>query len=542
MITPDIDGVRILDELGRGGFSVVYRAEQAGFSRTVAAKVLSLDPTDSLLVDTFMAEARNIGELAARPDVVTVYETGLDSVGRPYLLLQYLPGGSLADRLTSDGPLPVPDVLDIAATVTGVLVAAHDQGILHCDLKPANVLFDANGRPVLADFGIARATAAADSSRSMAFLTPDHAAPELWEGKPPSVSTDLYALGSMLHQLLVGRAPFQDPTGARLPPLQVMRRVLAEPAPTIVRPDVPPPLAQLIQRMLSKDPDGRPASAAAVLEELRSIGAEFDPGSARPGSEVNTAPAARVFHHRAPADPDDDRTRRRVRLGEAISGTDQGTAPDLLAGAPPAQVSNPLAAASSAQSSDVVVEPIGPGEAPAGFGGEEAHPVSRTRISPAIVLGATALIVLVAIALFVLLQRDNSNGGDVSDGPTSSTSTSPSIVVEESGSTLRLSGEARPDGDVRILSGTIEGGRPWYAAVAVLDADAPSKVLGYVVVGGDSPNRIQVAGSGPGVELFVSEMVADEVTERLPAGQRLCFRATPDDPDVAPTTVCDPAS
>lgn len=529
MIAPDIAGVTILDELGRGGFSVVYRAEQTSFSRIVAVKVFSLDPTDTELVATFVAEAQNIGELAARPDVVTVYETGLDAVGRPYLLLQYLPGGSLSEQLRDRGTLTVSETVTIGCTVAGVLVAAHDQGILHCDLKPANVLFDAAGRPVLADFGIARATAAADSSRSMAFLTPDHAAPELWEGRPPTVATDLYALGSMLHQLLVGRAPFQDPTGARLAPLQVMRRVLAEPAPPILRPDVPPRLARLVDRLLSKEPADRPQSATEVLDELRSIESDVDAGTV---PKATTAPGSPPHRDTASDRPDDDRTRRRVRPFDPVELIAQGEpvpaaglSPGIGLSDPPPPV-DPLRA--SPEPSSLKKGDLGDGQ-----------PSSRTRISPVAVVGVAVGVVTVVTASILLWSRDT----DTRDGGRNAGSTSTSVsVVDDPAPVLKLSGDAQRDGTTRILIGTITGPQPWFASISVIDEAFPEPI-GRVVVGGDSPNRIQVDRSGSDVRLFVSEMTsADGETVPLPADRRLCFRSTPEDPASDPTTACDPAS
>lgn len=512
MIAPDIAGVTVLDEIGRGGFSIVYRAEQPGFSRTVAVKVFSLDPTDTVLVETFLAEARNIGELAARPDVVTVYETGLDSIGRPYLLLQYLPGGSLAERLRVRGTLTVSEAVSIGSMVAGVLIAAHDQGILHCDLKPANVLFDASDQPVLADFGIARATAAADSSRSMAFITPDHAAPELWEGRPPTVATDLYALGSMLHQLLVGRAPFQDPTGARLPPLQVMRRVLADPAPPILRPDAPPRLAQLIHQLLEKDPADRPATASEVFERLSAIEQTFDVGTVQAST---TGPATTVRSNAGTGPPviapmgseqirfapgvEDDRTRRRA---------------------------HPIAPAAASPGSSSSPDDFGDGE-----------PSSRTRVSPVAVAGVAVTVVAIVIAAVVWPRGDGS--GERSDGRSSKSSSA--RVVDDQAPTLVLGGDAQRDGATRILAGTMTGPEPWFASLTVTEAEPTGSPIGLAVVGGDSTNRIEVSGSGPNVRLFVSEMT-DEDGETMPLpDRRLCFRSMPDDPTVDPTTVCDPA-
>jgi len=517
----EIDGLQIGDQLGRGGFSVVYRAVQEQFARTVAVKVFALDPADTLTVEPFLAEARNIGELATRKDVVTVYDLGRTGDGRPYLVLQYLPGGSVADRLKTEGVLPVADALKVAAMVADVLVAAHGRGVLHCDLKPANVLYDAEGAPVLADFGIARATAAVDHSRSMAFLTPDHAAPELWNGEPPSTATDIYALGSMLFQMLTGHAPFQAATGARLGPVQVMRRTLSEPAPSLSTAGVPDVIVDLVDRMLAKDPGDRPASAgevAAMLEPLVQGAGEFDDGPTR--RRVPTAPGA---------------------------GTDVDSDDGLISA--PAPIAVPYAAVSTMESPlpDVGTLDAAPSrpEAEDALVPETVNAARSTNRWP-IVVGVVVLVVGVFVAAGVVLI----GRGDDSTDPHTSSTTSTSVVAAG----LELNDDVVVDGVSRTFTAIGEPDTsPDVLYVQVFDAGSVASAsgpewIGTAVVTSDGGDNHLTADDAGGFRIVVSSYLSSRGSDEsvdpeqpLPP-QRLCFGVSTDplSAEVA-TTVCDPA-
>ncbi|MEZ5141063.1 MAG: serine/threonine-protein kinase [Acidimicrobiales bacterium] len=149
-----LDGYAGYEEIGRGGFSVVYRARQLAFDRTVAIKVITgvVDEQSQL---RFERECRTMGSLSGHPNIVTVYGSGVLPNGNPYLVMEYLERGSLGDRL-AQGVLPWDEVADIAVKIGDALQAAHDAGVLHRDVKPENIFVSGYGAPKLGDFGIAR--------------------------------------------------------------------------------------------------------------------------------------------------------------------------------------------------------------------------------------------------------------------------------------------------------------------------------------------------------------------------------------------------
>ena len=264
---PSIDGIELLDVLGRGASSVVYLARQARFDRQVAVKVLDVAGQPDMVARLYVNECRTVGRLASHPNIVTVYDGDQSADGRPYLVMEYLAGGSLADRVADATPLPVDDVLRIGVELAGALETAHRNGIVHGDVKPQNVLFGRSGQAVLSDFGIARLSSGA-SSRSLSVFTPLHAAPELFEGDAVTPRTDVYGLGSTLFQLLDGRPAIGESTES---PLVIARRVALGDRRPLQRPDVPERLVELIHSMMDPDPAARPGSAVEVGEVLREI-------------------------------------------------------------------------------------------------------------------------------------------------------------------------------------------------------------------------------------------------------------------------------
>ncbi|MHB1533578.1 MAG: serine/threonine-protein kinase [Acidimicrobiales bacterium] len=256
--------------IGSGGSSVVYRARQAAFDRLIALKVLAAPLGDDRSRRRFQRELAFAGRLTGHPNVVTVFASGFLHDGRGYVEMEYCPGGSLLDRLAQAGPLPVRDVVSIGIKLAGVLELARTEGIIHRDVKPANVLVTRYGEPALSDFGIA--TVAGEVTGSTQSLTPVHAAPEVLESREVGPAADQWSLASTLYTLLAGRAPFAGPDGEGV--LAGMLRILSEPVPVIPRGDVPPALRVVLERALSKQAAARwptPADLGRALQEIERV-------------------------------------------------------------------------------------------------------------------------------------------------------------------------------------------------------------------------------------------------------------------------------
>ena len=297
-----IRGYHDLHRIGHGGFSVVYRARQAGIDRVVALKVLRVEFVDAQLKRRFLREVQLTGRLSAHPNVVTVLDSGLTGAGRPYIAMDLYERGSLRDRLLASGPLPLAEALRVGVKIAGALDAAHHEGIVHRDVKPQNILVSRYGEPALADFGTARLVAEIDASARTEALTPFHAAPEVLEGKPPTAASDVYSLGSTLYQLLAGRAAFQRDGDFGIAPL-LLRIVSEEPPPLR---GVPPAVEAMIRRAMDRDPERRYGTAAELLgalrESQRGLGLPVTeaPGNPAPRDPAAGDPAAR---DPAPGDP-----------------------------------------------------------------------------------------------------------------------------------------------------------------------------------------------------------------------------------------------
>jgi serine/threonine protein kinase len=257
---------RIQRRLGQGGMGIVFRAIHDGDGRTVALKVLR----DELAADDgfrqrLAHEARAAAEVD-HPNLAPVLEAG-EADGRLYLAVRYVDGRSLAERLAAGGPLPVGELVPLAANVAAGLDALHRRGIVHRDVKPANILLAADGTAVLGDFGLAKSRAWTVLTRTGQVLgTPDYLAPEVIRGEPATPLSDLYGLGCVLFECLAGASPFAGRGVLRVG----MAHLQEEPGdPAAGRGDVPPALAWTVRQALAKDPADRPPSAVALARMLR---------------------------------------------------------------------------------------------------------------------------------------------------------------------------------------------------------------------------------------------------------------------------------
>lgn len=256
----------LLDVLGRGGMGVVYRARDRMLDRIVAVKLLPAALAEvGTLLERFEREARAAARLN-HPNIVAVYDTGTDR-GARYIVMECVPGESLAERLREHGRLDAPEAIDIAAQVAGALAAAHAAGITHRDIKPANIMVQPSGVAKVLDFGIARVTAdAALTSTTTLLGSAPYMAPEVAIGQPADARSDIYSLGCVLYEMLVGRPPF---TGDL--PVAVMNQQVSSPPQPLPEfdPATAPGVETLVMQMLAKRREDRPQEAGSLVSALR---------------------------------------------------------------------------------------------------------------------------------------------------------------------------------------------------------------------------------------------------------------------------------
>jgi len=246
-----IDGLSAVAMIGSGGSSTVYRARQDALDREVAVKVVHAAWTMETR-ERFEHERELMGRLSGHTAIVPIFETGITKRGEPYLLMPYYDRGSLFRLMKERGPLPWPEAGFLLETVGLTLADCHREGIVHRDVKPGNVMLTRHLNPRLADFGIALPLNMTTSPATVAY-TPSYSPPEAFEPGIAAPTVDVYGLGATLWALLAGRAPEHE----------------AGQPPGLPRPDLPPALAQLIERTMDPDPGRRPPDAAAFVTELR---------------------------------------------------------------------------------------------------------------------------------------------------------------------------------------------------------------------------------------------------------------------------------
>jgi alpha-glucoside transport system substrate-binding protein len=393
----------IQSELGRGGMAIVYLAFDPRFERRVAVKVL---PREFLFDGGFQArferEAKAIAALEHYA-IVPVYDFG-EHEGQPYLVMRYMPGGSLADRVRG-GPLPLADTIAIVERVAAALEVAHRRGVIHRDVKPGNVLFDAEGDAYLTDFGIVKLTeATAQLTGSGIVGTPSYMAPEMTRPGGTTPLIDVYALGVTLFQALAGRVPYEADT-----PMGIALAHVTNPIPDIRddRPDLPGGVQTVILRALAKDPELRYSSALALADDLRAAARGDLPApvarSPQPGEDV-TIPVGGDTIREELTEPDTgmEEAERPPTRTEPDTGMEDAErrptlTPEQIEATPPAPASPPA-----------------PTSAPA-----RPAPAGRKKGVPAWawIGGAAALFVAGAAVVFGVLALTGALGGGAPETP-----------------------------------------------------------------------------------------------------------------------------
>ena len=267
MVERVLDGRYALEILiGSGGMADVYRAKDQLLERTVAVKILHQQyENDTEFIGRFQREAKAAARIT-HPNIVNVYDVGV-AEGRHYIVMEYVPGRTLKERIKEEGALPVSEALGIARQIAGALSQAHANNLVHCDIKPHNILVMPDGTVKVADFGIARAVTESTMTYNDNIMGSVHYfSPEQARGTIITPKSDVYSLGVVLYEMLTGCIPFDGNTA-----VSIARKHLEE-DPAALRsrvPGIPPVVEALETRMMAKDPAQRPESGALVQDIMR---------------------------------------------------------------------------------------------------------------------------------------------------------------------------------------------------------------------------------------------------------------------------------
>jgi serine/threonine protein kinase len=300
---PDLIGqslgrYHILEQLGEGGMAIVYKAFDTRLEREVAVKVIRMERLAPEIAEKtfkrFDREAKALAKLN-HPHIMRIIDYG-EHEGYPYLVMEYLPGGTLKKHTQGAQPMPWGHAVEILLPVAESLDYAHKKNIIHRDVKPANILLNETGQPMLTDFGIAKIMeedVTMDlTGTSVGIGTPEYMAPEQGLGKPADARTDIYSLGIVFYELITGRKPYRADT-----PMAVMLKKATEPLPrpSAFVPNLPKKVEQFLLKALAKDPENRYASMAEFILALEKLKTETAPAKKerkpRPKKEKKTSVA-----------------------------------------------------------------------------------------------------------------------------------------------------------------------------------------------------------------------------------------------------------
>lgn len=270
-IPEKIGRYEVKGELGRGGFATVYRAYDPRFEREVAIKFLppELIHSDPQFRMRFEREAKIIAQLE-HPAIVPVYDVGEEN-NQPYFVMRYMNGGSLSERIKAKQNFTIEEAVKIIEQIAPGLDEAHSKGIVHRDLKPANILFTNKGVPLISDFGIAKFSqgeASGNMTGSAIIGTPAYMAPEQASGDPIDGRADIYALGVILYEMVIGKQPYQADT-----PLGLAIKHITEPVPRVLEanPNLPTWMEKVISTAMAKNRDERFSTAVELVETVKAF-------------------------------------------------------------------------------------------------------------------------------------------------------------------------------------------------------------------------------------------------------------------------------
>src|SRR5687767_14783070 len=270
---------QLLERLGSGGMSDVFRARDLMLERSVAIKVLHENySNDADFQQRFRQEARAAANLS-HPNIVTVHDFGFDH-NQLFIVMEHIPGKDLKTLLRQRGRYSVEDAIPLMVQACAGIGYAHRAGLVHCDIKPHNMIVTPDGRLKVTDFGIARAmsTILPDERADVVWGSPQYFAPEQAVGEPPSPASDVYSLGIVLYEVLTGALPFTAPTSEELARMHLEMQPIP---PSEYVPDIPSALEQIILKVLSKEPAARYRTADQLGRVLLRFGTQRDAQAAQ---------------------------------------------------------------------------------------------------------------------------------------------------------------------------------------------------------------------------------------------------------------------